>query len=154
MNAAAPSLPVSDSVPEPRAPGRGVFRWSDVYLPLLVSAALIGAAVAFDWRGVPFAIGSVPVFGVLAVFFGWRIGRRGARGGWRSDLFRGALVAELLTLGMAVLYLIWSPNDQQSYDEASVIFAVVFAHLFGLPPLLAAAAFGVSLGVPLPSDDE
>jgi len=147
MNASAPSIQAS--VPEPRAPGRGLFRWSDVFLPLLLCGVMVALVLFFDVQGAGFAMASVPAFGVLAVFLGHRIGKRQTRGSWGSDLFRGALTAELLTLGMAAVMVVWSPDPSSGgYDAGSLIFPVAFAHIFGLPTLLAAAAFGVSLGHP------
>lgn len=147
-----PSAPTSNletsarTVPEPRAPGRGRFLWWESVVPVAISAVL--ALLALPARDAGGVGGFLLVSAFLAAAFwtGRAVGlRRPQTSAFRATA-RGALSAELFTLGAAAALTLISPDDGGDLSLRSLLFALAFAHLLCLPPLLLIAGLGVASG--------
>jgi len=106
---------------------------------------LKGAGVSGGSFGLAVAVTVLGFFGTT-VALGYSIGRRRPSDRMLRDFFRGSLVAELMTLGLTALFLLWQGDSYGGVVLKSLISSLVFAHLFCLPVLCGAAGLGVSLG--------
>jgi len=93
----------------------------------------------------PLATLTVLTYMATTVALGYSLGRREPSDRFSRDLFRGALVAELMTLGMVALFIVWNQGGLGSAVKA-LPWSLALAHLFCLPVLCGAAGLGVSLG--------